>query len=73
MGDKIPRGAAASATIYSIIETAKENGLNPFTYLTYLFEQLPNVDANDPAILDGLLPWSSTLPDTCWITNINKV
>jgi transposase len=63
------RGAAASATIYSIIETAKENGLNPFTYLTYLFERLPNVDVNDPEILDKLLPWSSTLPDVCLITN----
>jgi hypothetical protein len=28
-----PRGAKASATIYSVIETAKENGLNPFQYL----------------------------------------
>src|SRR5690606_34820992 len=34
-----PRGAKASATIYSIIETAKENSLNPFQYLQYLFEQ----------------------------------
>jgi len=37
-----PRGAKASATIYSVIETAKENGLNPFEYLKYLFEQLPS-------------------------------
>jgi transposase len=50
------RGAAASATIYSIIETAKENRLNPFTYLNYLFEQLSNVDVKDPAVLDDLLP-----------------
>jgi transposase len=42
-----PKGAFASSTIYSIVETAKENGLNPFTYLTYLFEQLPNVNLND--------------------------
>jgi transposase len=59
------RGAVASATIYSIIETAKENNLNPFTYLSYLFEQLPNVDINNPDVLDGLLPWSSSLPDIC--------
>ena len=31
MFSNTPRGATASATIYSIIETAKENGLNPFT------------------------------------------
>lgn len=58
-----PKGATASATIYSIIETAKENDLNPFEYLTYLFEQLPNVDVNDPSVLDTLLPHSSELPD----------
>jgi hypothetical protein len=60
-----PRGAKASATIYSIIETAKENGLNPYTYLTYLFEKLPNVDVQDKNVLDGLLPWSDTLPLIC--------
>lgn len=63
------RGAVASATIYSIIETAKENALNPFTYLTYLFEQLPNADVNDSNVLDKLLPWSSALPDVCRISN----
>jgi hypothetical protein len=42
-----PRGARASAIIYSIAETAKENGLNPNIYLHYLFEKLPNMDTND--------------------------
>lgn len=60
-----PNGATASATIYSIMETAKENGLNPFPYLTYLFEKLPNLDAKDPKVLDDLMPWSATLPDIC--------
>ena len=60
-----PKGAKASATIYSIIESAKENGLNPFEYLQYLFEQLPNIDVEDKACLDGLLPWSDTLPGAC--------
>lgn len=60
-----PRGADASATIYSIIETAKENDLNPFAYLTYLFEQLPNMDINDKDSLDQLLPWSANLPASC--------
>lgn len=36
-----PRGARASATIYSLIETAKANGLEPYRYLSYLFERLP--------------------------------
>lgn len=60
-----PRGARASAVVYSIVETAKENGLRPFEYLTHLFERLPNVDLTDPAALDALLPWSETLPEAC--------
>ena len=61
-----PRGASASAKIYSLVETAKENGLNPFAYLTYLFERLPNVDIDEPTVvLDSLLPWSSSLPESC--------
>ncbi len=36
-----PRGAHASAGLYSIIETAKANGLEPYWYLRYLFEKLP--------------------------------
>lgn len=61
-----PRGAKASAVIYSVIETAKENHLNPFKYLTYLFEQLPQLpDPKNPEALDSLLPWSPSLPLTC--------
>ena len=60
-----PRGARASATIYSIVETAKENGLNPFAYLMYLFERLPNIDIDDEAALDECLPWSGSLPPEC--------
>jgi transposase len=60
-----PRGARSSATIYSIVETAKENGLNPSPYLIYLFETLPNIDIKDKDLLDELMPWSSTLPNRC--------
>lgn len=60
-----PQGARASAMTYSVMETAKENGLHPSTYLTYLFEQLPNIDTSDPSALDALLPWSDSLPDSC--------
>lgn len=59
-----PRGARSSAVIYSIIETAKENGLNPFAYLEHLFERLPNVRLDD-ATLDAVMPWADTLPDAC--------
>lgn len=57
-----PKGAASSAVIYSVVETAKENKLNLFEYLKYLFEQLPNVDITDLNIIDKYLPWSDCLP-----------
>jgi len=66
-----PKGAKASAMIYSIVETAKENKLNPFTYLQFLFEKLPNIDINDPAALDEVVPWSETLPPECRVKQAN--
>jgi transposase len=56
-----PRGAKASAVIFSVIETAKENGLNPYAYLNYLFEKLPNLESRDDETLDQLLPWNVSL------------
>jgi transposase len=38
-----PRGAHASATLYSLIETAKSSGLEPYRYLRYVFTRLPFV------------------------------
>ncbi|MEM3485211.1 MAG: transposase, partial [Candidatus Methanomethyliaceae archaeon] len=60
-----PQGAQASAIVYSVVETAKENGLNPFRYLNYLFEKLPNMDIKDTSLLDQVLPWSDALPPDC--------
>ena len=55
-----PRGARVSAVIYSVIETAKENGLNPFDYLSYIFRTAPNADCkNDLQAMDSLLPWNA--------------
>jgi transposase len=56
-----PKGAHASAMIYSIIESAKENRLNPYAYLDYLFERLPNLDSRNDEVLDQLLPWNVKL------------
>jgi transposase len=56
-----PRGANASAVIYSIIEMAKGNGLNPYAYLTHLFERLPNMDTTDDAAIEALMPWNINL------------
>ena len=52
----------ASAAIYSIIETARENRLNPYAYLNHLFEILPNLDSHDDVTLEALLPWNVKLP-----------
>ena len=48
--------------MYSVVETAKENGLNPYHYLHYLFETLPNIDLMNKEEIDKVLPWSSDLP-----------
>jgi transposase len=59
-----PRGAKASAILYSILETAKENGLNPYEYLTYIFTNAPNWDIHSNIDnLERLLPWF--VPDSC--------
>ena len=52
-----PRGAKASAVMFSLIETAKENGLNPFKYLTYIFNNAPNWDIrNNINMMEFLIP-----------------
>ena len=50
-----PRGAHAAATLYSLIETAKANGIEPYRYLRYVFEQIPL--AKDPEDYENLLPY----------------
>ena len=50
------QGAKASAMLYSIIETAKANNLEPFKYLTYLFKNLPAAQNLDD--IEATLPWN---------------
>ncbi|MCL6596862.1 MAG: transposase domain-containing protein, partial [Firmicutes bacterium] len=57
-----PRGARASAVVYSLVETAKANGLVPRLYLEHVLSCLPNLDPQDKAGLEALLPWSDALP-----------
>ena len=49
-----PRGAEASCAIYSLIETAKHNGLDPFAYLNYVFIKAPTIENEDG--WNGLMP-----------------
>ena len=42
-----PDGAHASASLYSLIETAKANNLEPYWYLRYLFDRLPAAETEE--------------------------
>jgi transposase len=50
-------GAEASATVYSIVESAKANGLNVYQYLIFLLDHRPCDGMTDDA-LEQLMPWS---------------
>ncbi len=60
-------GAHASANLYSLIETAKANDLNPYEYLRKIFTDLPKADLLED--IDKLLPWSDSVKETCAINN----
>ncbi len=61
-----PKGAAASAAVYSMIESAKANGLNPYKYLYYIFSELPGVQfGQHPEFLEDYLPWCPEVQDRC--------
>lgn len=49
-----PNGAKASAIYYSLIVSARENGLVPFEYLRKVFTEAPN-----GADIEGLMPWKA--------------
>lgn len=54
-----PKGAAASAQIYSLIETAKANGQEPYTWLRHVLERLPTTNCVED--YETLLPWNCPL------------
>ncbi|HGT3364540.1 TPA: IS66 family transposase, partial [Pseudomonas aeruginosa] len=51
-----PKGARASAQIYSLIETAKANGQEPYAWLRHVLERLPTASSVED--YDALLPWN---------------
>lgn len=53
---KSQAGATASANLYSLIETAKANDINPYDYLREIFTRLPNMTTKDD--MGALLPWN---------------
>ena len=52
-------GASASANLYSLIETAKANGIEPYRHLCALFAALPNASRLED--YEALLPWRIAL------------
>lgn len=60
-----PKGAAGSAMIFSIIQTAIENRLDPYRYLTWLLKSAHRLDLADPEQIYNLLPWNA--PDECCV------
>ena len=63
MFSKTSKGASSSALLYSIIETAKANGLATEKYLVYLFEVLASSEIKERDILEKCMPWSENIPD----------
>lgn len=57
-------GADASMVLYSLLETARSNGLNPQRYLEYLLEVRPNADMSDEE-LESHAPWSRQVQESC--------
>ena len=54
-----PSGARSSAVIFSLIQTATENGLDPYRYLTWLLSSAPEMDLAQPKVVQLLLPWNA--------------
>ena len=58
-----PEGAQGSAVVFSLIETAKENRLDPYAYLLYIFRSAPQLDQTSENWVLPLLPENA--PDEC--------
>ena len=45
--------------MFSLIQTAIENGLDPYKYLTWLLKQAKDADLKDSQVIQSLLPWNA--------------
>jgi hypothetical protein len=52
-------GAKASAHLYSLVQTARANELEPYAYLRRLFDQLPKATTVED--FEALLPFNAAL------------
>ena len=60
----MPKGADASAMVYTMVEMAKAHDLNIYKYLNYLLEHLPGTIRADKE-LAKLVPWNEAVKIAC--------
>ena len=60
-----PGGAKGSAVIFTMIQTATENHLDPYKYLVWLLKTASATDMTNPDMIKSLLPWNA--PTYCKI------
>ncbi len=52
--------------LYSLLETAKANNLNPYKYFEMLLRVMPqHMDEKNPDFIDALLPWTPLVQEQC--------
>ena len=54
-------GIKATCTLLTLVQSARMNGLQPDTYVTYLLDHLKELDNPDKA--EDFLPWSGAIPE----------
>ena len=59
-------GAVAAADAYSLVETAKANGLDVLKYFHFIFRRFPVADGNlTDEFLESLMPWNDAVRAEC--------
>ena len=65
-----PKGAEASAVVYSMVESAKANGVEPFAYLQRVLVELPYLGKSPShEELEAFIPWAPDIQEDCKISN----
>ena len=60
------KGAESSGYVYSIIETAKANQIDPYKYLCFVFKNMPGSDyIRNREVIENLMPWSRQAQEIC--------
>ena len=63
--ERFQEQAQASSMIYSLIETSKENGLDPYRYLLWVLQNAPQLSETDETWAEKLLP--ARAPKECYM------